>query len=125
MTPRAQAQRSVRIEAAADFADLFEVKDELAKKGKHLPRGRGRTSSCSAIDARRFVRETWIVGAASAADRRAMGSASRVRLEPHGEWTTRDRRPRRQQLRGRRARRAPMPDGGPRAARSASNTALG
>ena len=32
----------VRIEAASDFADLFEVKDALAKKGELLPPRRGR-----------------------------------------------------------------------------------
>ena len=33
----------VRIEADADFADLFEVKDALAKKGEYYRRGRATT----------------------------------------------------------------------------------
>jgi len=34
---------TVRIEAASDFADLFEVKDALAKKGKYYSEIQGRS----------------------------------------------------------------------------------
>ena len=33
---------TVRIEAGCDFADLFEVKDALEKKGTYTTQGRGR-----------------------------------------------------------------------------------
>ena len=42
---------TVRIEAASDFADLFEVKDALEKKGR-TPRASRATSSSSATSAR-------------------------------------------------------------------------
>ena len=48
----------VELEAAADFADLFEVKDKLAKKGELYSDASRTASSCSATSARRFVRET-------------------------------------------------------------------
>ena len=76
----------VRIEAASDFADLFEVKDALAKKGT--------TTSGSRRPARlgyrreRFVRETWISASApprwtSGADYRRPLSHSAV-VDPAG-----------------------------------------
>jgi len=76
----------LRIEADADFADLFEVKDALDKKGRlyrrvdtgRLVLGYGRET---------FVRETWIVAQGATIDEQ--GITFRVHLEPHGEWTTR------------------------------------
>jgi glycogen debranching enzyme len=78
---------TVRIEAAADFADLFEVKDHLTKKGElyhriennHLLLGYRRD---------RFVRETLIASSAKA-DIDEHGLSFAVHIEPHGEWTTR------------------------------------
>jgi hypothetical protein len=54
----------VRIEAGADFADLFEVKDALAKKGEHY---------------RRIVDGVLVLGygAATSSARRASPRASR------------------------------------------------
>ena len=76
----------VRLEAAADFADLFEVKDALAKKGKtyqHIADGR------LVLGYRRetFVRETWITTSAPAVID-AKGITFRVHVAPHGEWRT-------------------------------------
>jgi glycogen debranching enzyme len=77
----------IRIEAAADFADLFQVKDaEFQRKGQFYKRiesnrlvlGYGRE---------RFVRETWITASASA-EIDEKGFRFRVHLEPHGEWST-------------------------------------
>ncbi|HEX5741104.1 MAG TPA: glycogen debranching N-terminal domain-containing protein, partial [Pilimelia sp.] len=77
---------TVRLDAAADFADLFEVKNATAKKGKHytlvdqreLLLGYARES---------FVRETLIT-----ADRDVAiddsGFTFTARLAPHGEWRT-------------------------------------
>ena len=35
---------AIRIEAGSDFADLFEVKDALKKKGTYVDRGGGRAA---------------------------------------------------------------------------------
>ncbi|MBI3804210.1 MAG: amylo-alpha-1,6-glucosidase [Nitrospirae bacterium] len=76
----------VRIEAGSDFADLFEVKDKLAKKGEFYHR----------LDADklvlgyrrdRFVRETWIQSSAPAT--REEGALNFIAEVPaHGMWTT-------------------------------------
>ena len=76
----------IRIQAAADFADLFEVKDALHKRGttywriesEHLVLGYRREE---------YVRETWIVAPDARIDEG--GVTYQVRLEPHGEWSTR------------------------------------
>ena len=76
----------IRIQAAADFADLFEVKDALHKKGttywriesEHLVLGYRREE---------YVRETWIVAPDARIDEG--GVTYQVRLEPHGEWSIR------------------------------------
>ncbi len=77
----------VRIEAAADFADLFEVKDHLTKKGAFYHRIE---SNRLLLGYRRdqFVRETVITASAEAAiDEHGLSFA--VHIEPHGQWTTR------------------------------------
>jgi glycogen debranching enzyme len=77
----------LELEAEADFADLFEVKDHQAKKGQlyqsvhdgRLTLGYKRAS---------FVRETYITSTAPAhIDRKGLGFD--VSIEPHGEWHTR------------------------------------
>ena len=76
----------VRIQGNADFADLFEVKDALHKKGRsyrrvepdHLVLGYKRDE---------YVRETWIVAPDASIDEG--GLTYRVRLGPHGQWSTR------------------------------------
>jgi len=76
----------IRIQAAADFADLFEVKDALHKRGttywriesEHLVLGYRREE---------YVRETWIVAPDARIDEG--GVTYQVRLEPHGEWSIR------------------------------------
>jgi glycogen debranching enzyme len=76
----------VRIEAASDFADLFEVKDALEKKGRyytrvengHLVLGYERES---------FGRQTAISATAPAkVDKKGLTFA--VHIEPQGSWTT-------------------------------------
>ena len=75
----------IRLEADADFADLFEVKDALNKKGTcyrrvesdRLVLGYQRDS---------YVRETWVVAPGAVIDEH--GVTYRIRLEPHGEWST-------------------------------------
>ena len=76
----------VRIEAGSDFADLFEVKDDLKKKGEYYSRvDDGRL----VLGYRRetFVRETWIA-ATEACTIDEGGLAFAVHLEPGEEWTT-------------------------------------
>jgi glycogen debranching enzyme len=77
----------VRLNAAADFADLFEVKDALPKKGEpykriedgHLVIGYRREQ---------FVRETWISATAPEAELDIDGISFGVQIAPHAEWTT-------------------------------------
>jgi glycogen debranching enzyme len=77
----------LRIEAAADFADLFEVKDHLTKKGAFYHRIE---SNSLLLGYRRdqFVRETLITVSAGA-DIDEHGLSFMVHIEPHSEWTTR------------------------------------
>jgi glycogen debranching enzyme len=76
----------VRMEAGADFADLFEVKDKLTKKGEFYHRIE---SNRLVLGYRRdkFVRETFITSSAKA-DIDEHGLSFAVHIEPHGEWTT-------------------------------------
>jgi glycogen debranching enzyme len=76
----------VRIEAGADFADLFEVKDALAKKGKYYTKmDRGRL--VFGYERETYHRETGVSSSAPAkVDEH--GLSFPVHLEPHGEWTT-------------------------------------
>jgi len=80
------ADLEVRIEAGCDFADLFEVKDALKKKGDYYQRvDDGRL----VLGYRRetFDRETWISAtAACAIDGQVL--TFKAHVEPHGEWTT-------------------------------------
>ncbi len=77
----------VRIEAAADFADLFEVKDKLTKKGELYHRVE---SDRLVLGYRReqFIRETLITASAQA-DIDEQGLSFAVHIEPHSVWTTR------------------------------------
>jgi glycogen debranching enzyme len=80
------AKLDVRIEAESDFADLFEVKDALAKKGRRRIRVEdGRLVLGYERDA--FVRETWI-SATGPAMFDEQGLSFTVEIEPHGEWST-------------------------------------
>jgi len=76
----------VRIEAACDFADLFEVKDDLKKKGEYYTRvDDGRL----VLGYRRetYVRETW-VSATEACAVDEGGLTFVVHVEPHEQWST-------------------------------------
>jgi glycogen debranching enzyme len=77
----------MRIAAAADFADLFEVKDALAKKGERYTRvERDRLVFGYRRDT--FVRETWISSSAPETMLTEDGLHFSVHIDPHGEWTT-------------------------------------
>jgi glycogen debranching enzyme len=77
---------AVRFEAASDFADLFEIKDELKKKGRYsaeVENGR----LLLGYERETFRRETAISASAPAkVDEHGLTFAAHV--EPHGQWTT-------------------------------------
>ncbi len=76
----------VRMEAASDFADLFEVKDKLTKKGEFYHRIQ---SNRLVLGYRRakFIRES-LISASAKADIDEHGLSFAAHIEPHGEWTT-------------------------------------
>jgi glycogen debranching enzyme len=77
---------TVRVEAASDFADLFEVKDALKKKGAYS----------ATVDGRRLLltyeRDTYrrqtAISASAPADVDGRGLTFEVELAGHGSWTT-------------------------------------
>jgi glycogen debranching enzyme len=77
---------TIRIDAGSDFADLFEVKDALAKKGKYTTRVQDGALVL------RYERETFgrTTSVSSSAPARVDkdGLTFKVRIEPHGEWKT-------------------------------------
>jgi glycogen debranching enzyme len=77
---------SVRLDAASDFADLFEVKDALAKKGSY---------GASVEDGQlvlSYQRDTYVRAARISSSEPASvdegGLTFELRLGPHEEWTT-------------------------------------
>ncbi len=76
----------LRLEAAADFADLFEVKDALKKSGEHYVRAENHRL---VLGYRRetYVRETWIT-TSTAAEFDERGLTFHAHLGPHGKWST-------------------------------------
>jgi glycogen debranching enzyme len=76
----------VRLEAAADFADVFEVKELLTKKGQYYRQIRGGTL---VLGYRRadFVRETWI-SSSEPAEVDGQTLVFKVHLNARSEWTT-------------------------------------
>lgn len=88
MNHKAQAlDLDIRIEADADFADLFQVKDaQFHRAGKFYHRIEG-NRLVFGYQRDRFVRETWITSSAPA-EIDEKGFRFRVHLDPHGEWST-------------------------------------
>ncbi|HET7855912.1 MAG TPA: glycogen debranching N-terminal domain-containing protein [Gaiellaceae bacterium] len=77
---------TVRVEASCDFADLFEVKDALEKKGKYTTQvDNGRLTLGYRRDT--FGRAT-VISATGPARLDENGLTFDVRLEPHGSWST-------------------------------------
>jgi glycogen debranching enzyme len=77
----------MRLEAAADFADLFEVRNPQAKQGEYYRRVEdGRL----VLGYRRqgFVRETWISASAPEATVDEQGLTFSLQVEPQSAWTT-------------------------------------
>jgi glycogen debranching enzyme len=77
---------TVRVEAASDFADLFEVKDALEKKGRYSTRvEKGKLLLGYERDT---YRRLTTISASALAEVDETGLTFSVRIEPHGEWTT-------------------------------------
>ena len=77
---------TIRIEAASDFADLFEVKDALAKKGSYAARVTG-DSLVLRYERETYARETWI-SSSEPATLDEGGLSFAITVPPHGEWST-------------------------------------
>ena len=77
---------TVRIEAGCDFADLFEVKDALEKKGEYSARVEG-GKLVLGYERETFRRAT-AISASAPAPIDENGLTFKVRVEPHGEWNT-------------------------------------
>ena len=77
---------TVRVDADSDFADLFEVKDALKKKGTYSTRI-DKDGLHLVYERETFVRMTNIAASAPATiDEKGLTFV--VTLEPHGSWTT-------------------------------------
>ena len=76
----------VRVEAASDFADLFEVKDALKKKGTYSAQVDG-SSLRLGYERGTYRRETSISASAPATFDET-GVTLVAHIEPHGTWTT-------------------------------------
>jgi glycogen debranching enzyme len=77
---------TVRIEIASDFADLFEVKDALAKKGSYTTSVDG-GELVLAYNRDTYARTTRI-WSSTAARIEESGFTFEARIDPHSEWTT-------------------------------------
>ncbi len=80
------ADLHIRLDAGGDFADLFEVKDALQKKGSYQARVAG-NSLALGYHRDTYERETWISATTPAAVDET-GLSFRVTVPPHGEWST-------------------------------------
>jgi glycogen debranching enzyme len=80
------AELEIRVDAASDFADLFEVKDALAKKGDYKAQV---VDGSLVLQYRRetYARETWISSTEPAAIDET-GLSFTVTVPAHGEWRT-------------------------------------
>lgn len=78
----------LRLDADADFADLFEVKDALAKKGKRYREVRNRQLVLG-YKRENFVRETLISSTVRVTDLDSKGVVFRFTLQPKTTWNVR------------------------------------
>ena len=77
---------TVRLEAASDFADLFEVKDALKKKGTYAAQVEDGKLILS-YQRETFARAT-IISASEPCQIDQNGLTFQIQLEPHGSWRT-------------------------------------
>jgi glycogen debranching enzyme len=78
---------TVRIDADSDFADLFEIKDAVGKKGKYYHRVEG-GHLLLGYNREQFTRETKISSSSATSAVDENGMTFEVHLEPHMSWTT-------------------------------------
>jgi glycogen debranching enzyme len=78
---------TIRVEAGSDFADLFEVKDALEKKGAY------KTSARDGQLVLKYVRDSFgratVISSSVPARVDKAGLTFKTRIEPHGSWETR------------------------------------
>src|SRR4030095_5503642 len=79
---------TVRLEAAADFADLFEVKDDNRNKKGQLYRRAANGALTLGYRRGTFQRETTITSS-SEAEVSEEGLLYHITIPPHGRWSTR------------------------------------
>ena len=77
---------SVRLDAGCDFADLFEVKDALKKKGAYSARAKG-GKLVLAYERGTFGRST-VISSSQPARVDKNGLSFKIRIGPHGKWST-------------------------------------
>ncbi|MCX5121795.1 amylo-alpha-1,6-glucosidase [Micromonospora sp. NBC_00362] len=77
---------NVRVDAASDFADLFEIKDVGAKRGTSYTRLEGDRLRLGYVRDT-FRRET-VISSSHPADMDEKGLTFRIHLGPHASWTT-------------------------------------
>ncbi|MCW2639624.1 MAG: amylo-alpha,6-glucosidase [Dactylosporangium sp.] len=77
---------AIRVEVGSDFADLFEVKDDLAKKGKYYTRV-DRRGLLLGYERETFRRET-LISTTTPAHVDEHGLSFDIQVQAHGEWTT-------------------------------------
>jgi glycogen debranching enzyme len=77
---------TVRVEAASDFADLFEVKDALAKKGEYS--SRIEDGKLVLVYEREAFSRSTVISATAPAALDEDGLTFDVRVGPHDEWST-------------------------------------
>jgi glycogen debranching enzyme len=79
-------QLTVQVEARSDFADLFEVKDALEKKGKYYTRAEPRRLLLGYQ--RETLRRETEISTTEPAQITERGLTYAVSIEAHGEWST-------------------------------------
>ncbi len=84
---RKPMELEVKLEAAADFADLFAVKGNLKANGQFYRRAEADGRLTLGYRRERFCRETQITSSVPASIE-AGGLQFRVQLEPQGQWAT-------------------------------------
>jgi len=76
----------IRLDAGCDFADLFEVKDALKKKGTYSARAKGGKLVLAYVRGT-FGRST-VISSSQPARIDKNGLGFKIRIGPHGKWST-------------------------------------
>ncbi len=84
---REPVELEVRVDVGADFADLFEVKDAMEKKGATSQHVEG-SRIVLRYTRERYVRETWISANAREAELDEGGVTFRLQIDAQGRWST-------------------------------------